>query len=72
MPTGTTPVNANIDALYNRTVVDQSGDKIGEIGQVYLDDASGQPAWVTVKTSDATRPLCRSEGSRLPVTRSLA
>ncbi|MBD4446204.1 hypothetical protein GUG94_14455, partial [Xanthomonas citri pv. citri] len=22
----------------------------GEIGQVYLDDASGQPAWVTVKT----------------------
>ena len=50
MPTDKTPTNANIDALYDRTVVDQSGDKIGEIGQVYLDDASGQPAWVTVKT----------------------
>ncbi|WCC79873.1 PRC and DUF2382 domain-containing protein [Cutibacterium equinum] len=50
MPTHETPTHANIDALYDRTVVDQSGDKIGEIGQVYLDDASGQPAWVTVKT----------------------
>ena len=45
-----TPRNATIDALYDRSVVDQSGNKIGEIGQVYLDDASGQPAWVTVKT----------------------
>ena len=27
-----------------------SGDKIGNIGQVYLDDESGHPSWVTVKT----------------------
>jgi hypothetical protein len=26
------------------------GDKIGKIGQVYLDDDSGRPSWVTVKT----------------------
>ena len=39
-----TPTNATIDALYGRSVVDQSGNKIGEIGQVYLDDASGQTA----------------------------
>lgn len=31
-------------------VVDQDGKKIGGIGQVYLDDQGGQPAWVTVKT----------------------
>lgn len=31
-------------------VVDNDGDKIGSIGQIYLDDQSGQPAWVTVKT----------------------
>lgn len=31
-------------------VVDNDGDKIGSIGQIYLDDRSGQPAWVTVKT----------------------
>ncbi|WP_375474705.1 DUF2382 domain-containing protein [uncultured Jatrophihabitans sp.] len=32
------------------TVVDRDGDKIGKAGQVYLDDTTGQPVWVTVKT----------------------
>jgi sporulation protein YlmC with PRC-barrel domain len=27
-----------------------AGDKIGKVGQVYLDDTSGRPSWVTVKT----------------------
>ena len=31
-------------------VVGTDGSKIGGIGQVYLDDSTGQPAWVTVKT----------------------
>jgi uncharacterized protein (TIGR02271 family) len=31
-------------------IVDSSGNKIGSIGQIYLDDQSGQPEWVTVKT----------------------
>ena len=31
-------------------VVDNDGDKIGSIGQVYLDDSTGEPSWVTVKT----------------------
>jgi len=31
-------------------VVDNEGDKIGSIGQVFLDDQSGQPEWVTAKT----------------------
>lgn len=31
-------------------VVDNDGDKIGGIGQVFLDDRTGQPEWVTVKT----------------------
>src|SRR5215210_1708417 len=26
------------------------GDKIGSIGQVFLDDQSGQPEWITAKT----------------------
>ncbi len=26
------------------------GDKVGKIGQVYLDDDSGRPSWVTAKT----------------------
>jgi uncharacterized protein (TIGR02271 family) len=31
-------------------VVDDHQDKIGSIGQVFLDDQTGEPAWVTVKT----------------------
>jgi len=43
-----------------------SGDKIGNIGQVYLDDESGQPSWVTVKTGlfgtqESFVPLGRAE-----------
>jgi uncharacterized protein (TIGR02271 family) len=31
-------------------VYDTDGDKIGSVGQVYLDAQSGDPEWVTVKT----------------------
>jgi uncharacterized protein (TIGR02271 family) len=31
-------------------VVTRDGDKIGRIGQIYLDDNTGEPEWVTVKT----------------------
>ncbi len=31
-------------------VIDSDGDKVGKIGQVYLDDRSGNPEWVTTKT----------------------
>ncbi len=30
--------------------VDNDGDKIGSVGQVYLDDATGEPEWMTVST----------------------
>ena len=43
----------NIDQVQDiigRTVTTTSGDKIGKAGQVYLDDQSGQPEWVTVQT----------------------
>jgi uncharacterized protein (TIGR02271 family) len=31
-------------------VLSTSGDKIGSIGQVYVDDTTGEPSWVTAKT----------------------
>jgi uncharacterized protein (TIGR02271 family) len=31
-------------------VVGEDGSKIGSVGQVYLDDRTSQPAWVTTKT----------------------
>ena len=36
--------------LTSGTVVDIDGDKIGKVGQVFLDDATGNPEWVTVRT----------------------
>jgi uncharacterized protein (TIGR02271 family) len=36
--------------VIGRTAVDATGDKIGTIEQVYLDDQTGQPTWVTVST----------------------
>jgi uncharacterized protein (TIGR02271 family) len=36
--------------MIGKHAVDSDGDKIGTIEQVYLNDASGQPEWVTVKT----------------------
>ncbi|MEO6653344.1 MAG: PRC and DUF2382 domain-containing protein [Ilumatobacteraceae bacterium] len=32
------------------TVYDSTGDKVGKIDQIYLDDQSGQPEWLTVST----------------------
>ncbi|HEX8496330.1 MAG TPA: PRC and DUF2382 domain-containing protein [Actinomycetales bacterium] len=57
------------------TVHDSSGDKIGKAGQVYLDDSTGQPSWVTVNTglfgtSESFVPLegASFSGSDLTVT----
>ena len=40
----------DIDALQRADVIDSTGDKVGGVGQVYLDDATGEPSFVTVKT----------------------
>ena len=38
------------DAYLGRNAVDPGGNKIGSIGQVYLNDQTGQPDWITVNT----------------------
>jgi hypothetical protein len=55
-------------------VYDATGNKIGSIGQVYVDDETGEPNWVTVKTglfglSESFVPLegARAEGVDLHV-----
>ncbi len=39
-----------IDQVTGSDAYGSDGDKIGSVGQVYLDDQTGQPAWVTVNT----------------------
>lgn len=59
----------DIDDLLKRhaNVRSADGEKIGPVGQVYADDADGQPSWLTVKTglfgmSESFVPL---EGARI-------
>lgn len=59
----------NVDDLLSKggKVFDSTGAKVGSIGQVYLDDESNNPSWVTVHTglfgtSESFVPL---EGARI-------
>ena len=36
--------------MEGQTAVDVNGAKLGKIGQIYVDDQSGQPLWVTITT----------------------
>ena len=38
----------NPDMYIGRNAVDPQGNKIGSVGQVYLNDETGQPDWITV------------------------
>ncbi|WP_247046219.1 DUF2382 domain-containing protein [Arthrobacter rhizosphaerae] len=66
----------NIDRLLNAggNVLGAEGEKIGSVGQVYVDDENGEPTWVTVKTglfgtSESFVPLegARTEGNDIVV-----
>jgi uncharacterized protein (TIGR02271 family) len=46
----TSATNELVQQLIGRTVTDQQGSKIGKVGQVYLNDSTGQPEWLTVST----------------------
>lgn len=37
-------------SLIGRRALDSSGCKIGTVGEVYLDDATGEPEWAAVRT----------------------
>lgn len=39
--------SAELDGL---TVYDSEGERIGSVGRVYVDDSTGRPDWITVKT----------------------
>jgi uncharacterized protein (TIGR02271 family) len=43
-------IEPGVTELIGQTLVDPDGNKIGKITDVYLDDATGQPEWLTVST----------------------
>ena len=40
----------DISSVIGSNAVDNDGDKLGKVGQVYLDDQTQQPTWVSVST----------------------
>lgn len=40
----------NINDVLDKHVLGSNGEKIGAVGQIFLDDDSGKPEWVTVQT----------------------
>jgi uncharacterized protein (TIGR02271 family) len=40
----------DIERVQGSTAYDSSGEKIGKIDQVYLDDQTGEPSWATINT----------------------
>ena len=64
----------DLNSILGSTLYSQDGDKIGSTGQIYLDDATGRPEWVTVNTgffgtSESFVPLADAtwDGERLTV-----
>jgi len=66
---------SDLTRVTGSTVVDSDGDKIGTAREVYVDDATGQPEWVTVNTglfgtSESFIPLSQAQleadGLRVP------
>ena len=39
-----------LQSMEGQTAVDVNGAKLGKIGQIYVDDRTGQPLWVTITT----------------------
>lgn len=72
-----TPIDPR--SLIGRKAFDSNGAKIGTVGEVYLDDATGEPEWAAVRTGLLRRgtfvPLEAGElvddTLRLPFSRSL-
>src|SRR3954453_4419472 len=67
-----------LSRVIGKDVYDESGEKIGSAAEVYLDDETGQPEWVTVRTGlfgtkESFVPIrdadLTDDGVRVPVTK---
>src|SRR6476469_5486454 len=67
-----------ISRVIGQDVYDEAGEKIGSASEVYLDDETGQPEWVTVRTGlfgtkESFVPIrdadLTSDGVRVPVSK---
>ncbi len=59
-------IGTDINRIEGATIYDNTGDKVGKVGQVYLDDQTQQPTWVTVSTGffETSETFVPIEGAR--------
>ncbi len=55
-----------LDQLYDAVVQDQDGEKVGTVGQIYVDDTTDEPTFITVRsglfgTKESIIPVCHAE-----------
>ncbi len=58
----------DLDSLVGGTAYTSDGDKLGKVGQIYLDDQSGDPEWATISTGmfgtkESFVPLAQAQAS---------
>ncbi|WP_030018318.1 PRC and DUF2382 domain-containing protein [Streptomyces monomycini] len=68
------PLGENLQDMAGKNVVDPEGNKVGSVQQIYRDDATDAPEWITVRTGlfgmkETFVPLagCRRVGDELQV-----
>ncbi len=70
----------DLQNMQSQTAVDVNGEKLGKIGQIYVDDQTSQPLWVTIATGmfgtkESFAPLYGSQstgnGLQLAVTKDM-
>ena len=70
-----TITESQVEGILGQDVYTSDGDRVGKVGQIFLDDSTGQPEWLTVKTGlfgtkESFVPLASAEvhndGVRVP------
>ena len=49
------PITEDVTRFRGATLVDRDGDKVGSIDEIYLDQETGKPEWLAVKTGCSVR-----------------
>lgn len=55
-----------LDQLYDAAVHDQDGERVGTVGQIYVDDTTDEPTFITVRSGlfgikETIVPVCHAE-----------
>ena len=65
-----TITESQVEGILGQDVYTSDSDRVGRVGQIFLDDTSGQPEWLTVRERERETGLLSSRAPRSPSSRS--